>query len=108
MLTHVKLDRLRGACAVSCALLALIFLRAIESQEFSFPFKTVSLVINKAHQLTASERIHQAPLLLIHKAQDVPSIVHASFLLFDFKQNLRRWPVLAGDITRSPPFSLGL
>jgi hypothetical protein len=92
-----------------CTLLALIFFGAtIESQESSFPFKTVSLVINKAHQLTASERLHYAPFLLIHDVQDVPLIVHASCLLFDFKQNLRRWPVLAGDITRSPPFSLGL
>ena len=35
---------------------------------------------------------------------DEPPPVHASFLLFDFKQNLRRWPNVAGDISRSPPF----
>jgi hypothetical protein len=29
--------------------------------------------------------------------------IHVSFLLFDFKQNLRRWPNVAGDIARSPP-----
>lgn len=34
-------------------------------------------------------------------------LVHASFLLFDFKQNLRRWPNVAGDITRSPPVFRG-
>ena len=34
---------------------------------------------------------------------EAPQRVHASFLLFDFKQNLRRWPNLAGDISRSPP-----
>ena len=34
---------------------------------------------------------------------DEPRPVHASFLLFDFKQNLRRWPNVAGDISRSPP-----
>ena len=33
-----------------------------------------------------------------------PPPVHASFLLFDFKQNLRRWPNVSGDISRSPPF----
>jgi hypothetical protein len=33
-----------------------------------------------------------------------PSPVHPSFLLFDFKQDLRRWPNVAGDINRSPPF----
>jgi hypothetical protein len=35
-----------------------------------------------------------------------PPAVHASFLLFDFKQDLRRWPNVAGDISRSPPFFL--
>jgi hypothetical protein len=37
-----------------------------------------------------------------------PTPLHSSFLLFDFKQNLRRWPNVAGDISRSPPpfFSL--
>jgi hypothetical protein len=34
--------------------------------------------------------------------------VHASFLLFDFKQNLRRWPNVAGDISRLPPFFLAV
>jgi hypothetical protein len=109
MPTLVKLDRLRAACTMLCVLLALIFFGGIiESQESPFPFRTVSLVINKAHQLTASERLHSAPLLLIHDMQHIPRIVHASCLLFDFKQNLRRWPVLAGDITRSPPFSFNL
>src|SRR4029453_5366193 len=31
-------------------------------------------------------------------------LIHSSFLLFAFKQNLRRWPNVAGDISRSPPF----
>lgn len=83
MPTQMKLDRLRAACTT---LLALIFFGAtIESQESSFPFKTVSLVINKAHQLTASERLHYAPLLVIHDVQDVPLIVHASCLLFELQ-----------------------
>jgi hypothetical protein len=34
---------------------------------------------------------------------DEPRPVHASFLLFDFKQNLRRWPNVAENISRSPP-----
>jgi hypothetical protein len=34
----------------------------------------------------------------------VPPPVHPAFFLFDFKQNLRRWPNVAGDISRSPPF----
>jgi hypothetical protein len=39
---------------------------------------------------------------------DAQPIIPASFLLFDFKQNLRHWPVLAGDISRSPPFFAAL
>jgi len=40
-----------------------------------------------------SEIVHLDPLPL-----------HPSFFLFDFKQDLRRWPNVAGDISRSPPF----
>jgi hypothetical protein len=39
--------------------------------------------------------------------EDYPPI-HSTFLLFDFKQNLRRWPNVAGDISRSPPLFLPL
>jgi hypothetical protein len=39
---------------------------------------------------------------------DVQPFVPSSFLLFDFKQNLRHWPVLAGDISRSPPLFAAL
>jgi hypothetical protein len=35
-----------------------------------------------------------------------PRPIHGSFLLFDFKQNLRRWPNVAGDISRSPPLAI--
>ena len=34
---------------------------------------------------------------------DTALAVHPNFLLFDFKQNLRHWPNVAGDISRSPP-----
>jgi hypothetical protein len=36
--------------------------------------------------------------------QNEPAVPPPSFFLFDSKQNLRLWPVLAGDISRSPPF----
>src|SRR5262249_18040571 len=36
-------------------------------------------------------------------SSDTALAVHPDFLLFDFKQNLRHWPVLAGNISRSPP-----
>lgn len=37
-----------------------------------------------------------------------PPPLHPSFLLCDIKQNLRRWPNIAGDISRSPPFLLAI
>jgi hypothetical protein len=35
--------------------------------------------------------------------QNEPAVPPAAFFLFDYKQNLRLWPVLADDISRSPP-----
>lgn len=35
--------------------------------------------------------------------EDHAPSVHPSLLRFDYKQNLLVWPVLAGEITRSPP-----
>ena len=35
--------------------------------------------------------------------EDQAPSVHPSLLRFDYKQNLLLWPVLAGEITRSPP-----
>jgi hypothetical protein len=52
------------------------------------------------------DREHSAqpwPLWIGAFPENLPQ-VHASFLLFDFKQDLRRWPNVAGDISRSPPF----
>jgi hypothetical protein len=31
--------------------------------------------------------------------------LHPSFLQIDYKQNLLVWPVVSGDLARSPPFS---
>ena len=55
----------------------------------------------------APERAHVSQLdsLWIGVIPRAPQRVHAAFLLFDFKQNLRHWPNLAGDISRSPPLS---
>ena len=45
---------------------------------------------------------HSGAILIGNVRQQKP-VIPARFVLFDFKQNLRRWPVLAGDISRSPP-----
>jgi hypothetical protein len=65
-------------------------------------------VIYKAPKLANGAHAGQpAPLWIVGMPQE-PRPVHTSFLLFDFKQNLRRWPNVAGDISRSPPFFLTL
>ena len=60
--------------------------------------------VYKTTKLVAGERSAQPWPLSIAVFPEDPPPVHASFLLFDFKQNLRRWPNVAGDIGRSPPF----
>jgi hypothetical protein len=54
-------------------------------------------------RISNSGQVDRIPLKLIAAARDDSLVVPASFLLFDFKQNLRQWPNVAGDISRSPP-----
>jgi hypothetical protein len=92
------------ASTVSVALLALAFLRAVECIESEFRSETASLFSSNACRFSDFMQADRVPLKLIGAARDDSLVVHASFLLFDFKQNLRRWPNVAGDISRSPPF----
>lgn len=47
-----------------------------------------------------NRHLERASLVVL---EDQASSVHPSLLRFDYKQNLLLWPVLAGEITRSPP-----
>ena len=47
-----------------------------------------------------NRHLERASLVVL---EDQAPPVHPSLLWFDYKQNLLLWPVLAGDITRSPP-----
>jgi hypothetical protein len=50
------------------------------------------------------QKITDRPALVINKTKVNLNFVSYSFLLrFDFKQNLRAWPVLSNDLERSPP-----
>jgi hypothetical protein len=60
--------------------------------------------VYKMPKVVDGENGSQPGPLWIGVFPEEPLPVHASFLLFDFKQNLRRWPNVAGDISRSPPF----
>lgn len=59
--------------------------------------------VDKIPKLIDGEHSAQPAPLWSGEFRADPPPVHASFLLFDFKQNLRHWPNVAGDISRSPP-----
>ena len=65
-------------------------------------------VVYKMPKVVGGEHGSQPGPLWLGVFPEEPPPVHASFLLFDFKQNLRRWPNVAGDISRSPPFFLAI
>jgi hypothetical protein len=88
------------AVVLLAGLLVLTLLGAGERPATGWGFGAVSLVSGKAQRFLGDD---QAASVLDGAVQHDRPVIHASFLLFDFKQNLRHWPVLAGDITRSPP-----
>ena len=94
---------------VSYLLLLLTFLYAfvvtIDGPSVQFGSKS-GYEVYKIAKLVDGERSAQPWPLSIGVSSEDPPPVHASFLLFDFKQNLRRWPNVAGDISRSPPYAL--
>ena len=65
---------------------------------------TAGSVVYKTTKVLDWEHDDQPEPFWFREFEQEPQPVHASFLLFDFKQNLRRWPNVAGDISRSPPF----
>jgi hypothetical protein len=109
MLSTGKNNRIEQiAWCVAVIFLVFVCLKAAESPIAEHGFDSVSLINGKASRFVGSGNEEQpAPVFLGFVQHRLP-FVHASFLLFDFKQNLRHWPVLAGDISRSPPFLLGL
>ena len=67
-----------------------------------FRFHVVQKV-SKGHD-GAQQKAAGRPALALNKAATNLSFVFSlSLLRFDFKQNLRTWPILANNIARSPP-----
>jgi hypothetical protein len=83
------------------------FLGTIDGPAVNFGVAAGSAVC-KTPKVLESEHGNQLGPLWIGVIPEEPPPLHASFLLFDFKQNLRRWPNVAGDISRSPPFFLAI
>ena len=91
---------------VSYVLLSLIFLWAflgtIDGPTVNLGIAAGSVVYKTPEVLDREPGVRPGPLWFGVFPEEPPPL-HASFLLFDFKQNLRRWPNVAGDISRSPP-----
>ena len=83
------------------------FVGTIDGPSVRFESKSGYDVYKTSKPVDANHSAQPGPLWIGVFPEDPPS-VHASFLLFDFKQNLRRWPNVAGDISRSPPFFLAI
>ena len=96
-----------GTSASVILLLAFVwvFLGTIDGPAVNLGIDAGSVVYKNAKALDQQAGA-EPRLVSIGAYPQEPPRVHASFLLFDFKQNLRRWPNIAGDISRSPPFCL--
>jgi hypothetical protein len=82
-----------------------VFVATIDGPSIRFGSKSAYDVYKTAKVADGGHSAQPWPLWIGGSPKNFPTI-HTSFLLFDFKQNLRRWPNVAGDISRSPPFFL--
>jgi hypothetical protein len=109
MLAHQKIDKNRRPPRTRVAYLLLLltflwaFLGTIDGPTVNFGIASGTAVYKIPETVDSEHGIQPGPLC-IGVFPDEPLPVHASFLLFDFKQNLRQWPNVSGDISRSPPF----
>jgi hypothetical protein len=79
------------------------FVVTIDGSVSSFGSKGTAIITTRANGILALENGMEREPAISSMPQNEPTAPPASFLLFDYKQNLRLWPVLAGDISRSPP-----
>ena len=113
MLAYATNDKKQRPLSRTVAYLLLLltflwaFLGTIDGPAVNFGVDAGSVVYKTPKVLDWEHGVQPGPLW-IGVFPEEPPPVHASFLLFDFKQNLRRWPNVAGDISRSPPFFLAI
>ena len=92
---------------VAHGFLALVFFMtftvAVDGPAANFGLRRPAIVHSKATGFLSGEYGVAREPLVIRVLQNEPTAPAAFFLLFDHKQNLRLWPVLTGDISRSPP-----
>jgi hypothetical protein len=108
MLTKGKSSSKHAVWTVAYGLLLMTFLLAflvtVDGPVANFGSNGTAIVNSKATGFLDWESGTVREPAAIAILQNEPTVPPASFFLFDYKQNLRLWPVLAGDISRSPPF----
>jgi hypothetical protein len=98
--THARWTLLHGLLLV---VLLLAFLATIDGPVTNFGSNGTAIANSRTHGSLGWEHgIEPAPAVIAIVKKE-PSVPPAFFFLFDCKQNLRLWPVVAGDISRSPP-----
>ena len=113
MFAYLNNDRTRRrifAVGYSLLLLTLLwaFLSTADGPVVNFSSNAGTIGYSQTPRFHAREYGGQPEVALIGILQDDPPVVHASFHSFDFKQNLRLWPVLSDNLSRSPPRLLQL
>ena len=92
-----------SACLFSSVLVLWAFVGTIDGPVVWLE-SNVGHLLYQTPKIPSAEQAELSSPLQNEIVRKDPPPLHPSFLLFDFKQNLRRWPNVAGDISRSPPF----
>src|SRR5262245_29028314 len=83
-------------------LLAWVFVGTIDGPVINLQIDSGPALV-KALKLPNPERAIHSELQWVGLTLGKSPPINASFLLLDFKQNLRHWPNVFGNISRSPP-----
>jgi hypothetical protein len=92
-----------SACLFSSVLVLWAFVGTIDGPVVRLE-SNVGHLIYQTPKIQSAEQAELSSPLRNEIVRKDPPPLHPSFLLFDLKQDLRRWPNVANDISRSPPF----
>lgn len=102
--------------AVTCrnnatALLVVFFVLALPLQHLYDGISAAASIFSAVQGLSKTvlpRHTDQAEFASVADLKDETLNIPTSFFRVDYKQNLLHWPVVAGNITRSPPFPASL
>ena len=89
------------------ALLVVFFVVALPLQHLYDGISAAASIfstVKVASKTVLPRHTEKAEFALVADLKDETPKIPASFFRVDYKQNLLLWPVVAGNITRSPPF----